>query len=76
METKTNVLDLNAYGVSELSRTEMFNLNGGNLGNLVGRITGHIVNAATWIWENCTISVSVTIGTSPGGGVCISCPIN
>ena len=73
METK--LLDLNAYGVEEMSVAEMHEIEGGVLIGLFG-VTRAIGNAAVWVWENCVIAFNASIGFPPSATICISCPIN
>ena len=78
MSMEAGKLNLDAYGVEEMSRTEMFYVNGGGgmIGRAIGWIGGQIVNVASWIWDNCEITVSVSIGTNMGANVCVRCPVN
>ena len=70
---KTKLLDLNAYGVEEMSVAEMQKTDGGflTLWNLY-----NIFRLGVIIWENCDIYLRASIGTSPGANICISCRLN
>ena len=53
MSMEARKLNLNAYGVEEMSRAEMFHMNGGDwrgwsyaLGKAIGWVGGQIANAA------------------------------